>query len=222
MPRIKSFLVVTCFLTGWLPLDYAAADHVIYQYSFSRTGSLNGKTPEAGAASWTASGSWSSDGNRATVSVPASAAFLPFKPRAGNRYTLSVRMNCTAANPVYEWMSMRKSSNATETTSSASGSIASSACPATLVGRESSIFRACGLRFCRGVPASVYRHSLVRTIPVNSASRRFGVRHGLIHGTRDPRPTTTAKLGLLTDALPRSFKGFIGLRSRHQKEVWLV
>jgi len=47
MPRIKSFLVVTCFLTGWLPLDYTTADHFIYQDSFSRTGSLNATTVPA-------------------------------------------------------------------------------------------------------------------------------------------------------------------------------
>ena len=99
----KSFLLISCLFAGLLPLEEAVADHVIYQDNFSRTGSLNGSPPDAGASSWAASGNWSADGGRAIISAPASAAFLPFKPRAGNRYTLSVRMNCTAANPVYEW-----------------------------------------------------------------------------------------------------------------------
>ena len=42
----------------------------------------------------------------AVVAAPASLALLPFKPRPGNRYTLSVRMHCTNANPVYEWMAL--------------------------------------------------------------------------------------------------------------------
>ena len=84
----------------------ARADVVLYQDNFSRTGSLNASTPDTGAASWIASGNWASDGNRAAVSAAASAAFLPFKPRSGNRYTLSVRMHCTAANPESEWMSL--------------------------------------------------------------------------------------------------------------------
>ena len=100
-PSIK-FLAICGPLAGLLPL--AAADHLIYQDGFTRAGSLNGSATAAGAASWTASGNWSSDGNRAVVSAPASAALLPFRPRAGNRYTLSVRMRCSAANPVSEWM----------------------------------------------------------------------------------------------------------------------
>ena len=106
MPRIKSFPAVICLLTGWLSLEIAAADHVIYQDGFSRAASLSGSSPEAGSASWIASGNWSSDGSRARVTASSSAAFLPFTPRAGNRYTLSVRMHCTAANPAYEWMAL--------------------------------------------------------------------------------------------------------------------
>ncbi len=106
MTRIQSLLTVSFLLAGLLALEKASANHVIYQDSFSRTGLLNNTLPNAGGSYWIASGNWGTDGNRATVSAPASAAFLPFKPRAGNCYTLSVRMNCTAANPAYEWLAL--------------------------------------------------------------------------------------------------------------------
>ena len=106
MTLSKTLWLISCLIAGMVPVEDAAADHTIYQDGFSRTGLLNGSSPEAGAASWVASGNWSADGSRAAVSAPSSAAFLPFKPRAGNRYTLSVRMHCTAANPVYEWMAL--------------------------------------------------------------------------------------------------------------------
>lgn len=106
MQRIQSFQAVVCLLIGWLPLELATADHVIYQDSFSRSGYLNNTATDVGGAYWVASGNWGMNGSRGIVSAPASTALLPFKPRAGNRYNLSVRMNCTAANPVYEWMAL--------------------------------------------------------------------------------------------------------------------
>lgn len=102
----KSLKILCCAFAGLFTVEHAAADHTIYRDDFSKTRLLNGSLPDTGVAPWNASGNWSIDGTHAVVAAPASLALLPFKPRPGNRYTLSVRMHCTNANPVYEWMAL--------------------------------------------------------------------------------------------------------------------
>jgi len=82
----------------------ARADFIIHADSFSRQGYLHNTQPDQSDARWVADGAWQTDGNRANVTTPSRLAFLPFQPRSNNLYTLSMRLECTSANPAYEWL----------------------------------------------------------------------------------------------------------------------
>ena len=82
------------------------ADYVIHSDTFSRLGTLNNSLPDQSGSSWVADSAWQTDGSRANVSTYSRLAYLPFKPRAGNVYTLSMRVCCTSASPSYEWVAV--------------------------------------------------------------------------------------------------------------------
>jgi hypothetical protein len=78
--------------------DAASADAaVLYQDSFSRTGDLNGLTPDTttGSATWAAATPWATDGSQANVSSNLAQAFLPLSVQPGAVYTLSLDLACT-------------------------------------------------------------------------------------------------------------------------------
>lgn len=91
------------YLTGSGTLQ-VGTDYVIYSDTFARQGYLHNSQPDQGVHRWVANGAWQTDGSRANVGSTGSLAFLPFKPRANNVYTFSLRMQCTSANPASDWM----------------------------------------------------------------------------------------------------------------------
>lgn len=73
---------------------------VIYQDSFTRTGALNGTSPDVvnvPAATWTANGTITTNGSIA-INPGSTAAFLPFTPATGVVYTLSADLNAVSGD----------------------------------------------------------------------------------------------------------------------------
>jgi len=98
---MKRLLIVPIFL---LTCGVVRADYVIHADTFTRQGYLNNTQPDQSDSRWVADGAWQTDGNRANITTPSRLAYLPFQPRPNNLYKLSMRVNCTSANPSYEWL----------------------------------------------------------------------------------------------------------------------
>ena len=88
------------------PISQTNPPVVIFYDSFSRQGALAGSTPDQGIAQWTAGQAWQLSGSNAHVTAYSKLAFLPFQPRSNNIYTVSAVINCTNANPTFEWLAV--------------------------------------------------------------------------------------------------------------------
>jgi hypothetical protein len=80
------------------------AEFLIDRDTFSRKGVLNNSAPDRGDSRWIADTAWKTDGSRAMVDSESRCAFLPFKPRPDNVYTLSLQLACTHATHPSEWI----------------------------------------------------------------------------------------------------------------------
>ena len=86
---------------------------VIYQDAFSRSGNLNGSSPDIGSNPWVASTSGTADTTDGTqvLNQPGHAAFLPFTPANGLVYTLSADLNTSATTNFWEALGFSDNNN---------------------------------------------------------------------------------------------------------------
>lgn len=99
--RVGFVVVLAVVAFGYLAVS-ARAD-VIYSDTFTRSGDLNGSSPDStsgsyggtSGAKWDASTNWQTNGTQATLGTAMSNAFLAFTPDNNRVYTLSCDLNST-------------------------------------------------------------------------------------------------------------------------------
>jgi hypothetical protein len=99
--RVGLVVVLAAVTFGCLAVS-AQADFTIYNDTFTRSGDLNGSSPDStsglgggtAGALWVAATAWQTNGTQAVLNGDRSGAILPFTPQANRVYTLSYDLNC--------------------------------------------------------------------------------------------------------------------------------
>ena len=109
----RNYWIMVCVVLSAAAMSVAMSANAgdIYNDSFTRSGVLNGSSPDVvntGGATWTAVTGWNTDGANGTALTAAdrTSVYLPFTPTAGKIYRLSVDLLVDESSNPNAWFTL--------------------------------------------------------------------------------------------------------------------